>query len=647
MKKAILFLALSIPAMVYAQKQVQEIPVKNLQAEVIKAADAKAVKINAPAEYTPGRSSLDLKNKKAKTYSYVLLAETYYDLQTNSSPGRRVILHDDGTISAVWTMSGDDNSGWPNRGSGYNHYNGSDWFTGVNERIESTTRTGWPSIFRIDDEEGIMAHESNTGGFILSKNGSIGSNSWTSSTPQLDDESVPGVNRVPIWNRTASGNGYLHTISNYWASDANNVPVVVRNGVSSPTTYSRSADGGQTWDKQHIMLPGYDSSLYIAGGGDNYAIDVRDSVVAIVMGGLGDPVSLWKSTNNGDSFTYIDVDNFAYKGRTSDVLMPDTPDCNDGSLDVLIDNDNVVHVFWGGSNVFDDDATDESFSFFPGTARLMHWKEGDTEPKICGSTIDMDGDGSLTINPETTNSLDANQNVPSGLLSAARTGNTSLVTMPSAAIDAQGNLFVVYSAPIETSLHFLNANFRDILVSYSTDGGDTWMGPQNLTQDRTTENNFPCVAKDANDFLHLIFQQDLLPGTHLQNHSPSAGTHPNDVNEIQYAAIPTSAILNNEIGANTLNVEEVEKQAKVFVVSQNQPNPFTGTSNVIVYLQSGADVTLTVTDMMGRTVNSGQLGVLSAGNHAIELDANGLKPGIYFYTIATPEHSVTKKMQVK
>lgn len=645
MKKTLLSFAFSLPFLLFAQ-QPKELKVLNSKAESIKISDLKAIDNETSGEQTPGRKSINLKTKKAKPYSYVKLADTYYDLQTNSSPGRRVLLHADGTVSAVWTMSGDDNSGWPNRGSGYNYYDGSQWQGAQIGRIEAITRTGWPSVFSLKNGKvGIMAHESNTGGFVFSTSDKGGA--WTSSSAILDDVSVPSVNRVPIWNRTASGNGYLHTISNYWASTAANVPVVIRDGVSSPMTYSRSSDEGATWDKEHIMLPGYDSSLYLTGGGDNYAIDVKDSVIAIVTGGLGEPVSLWKSTDNGDNFIYIDVDSFPYKGRTNDILMPDTPDCNDGSLDVIIDNSNTVHVFFGGSAVLDTDNTDESFSFFPGTARLMHWKEGDAAPRICGNTIDMDGDQALSVNRETYSSIDASGNVPAGLLSAARTGNTSLVTMPSAAIDGIGNMFVVYSAPIETSLHFLNANYRDILVSYSTDGGDSWFGPQNITQDRTTENNFPCVAKDANDFLHLVFQQDLLPGTHLQNHSPTSGTHPNDVNEIQYAAIPTAEILSNAIGQNTLGENKVEKDAKVFVVSQNQPNPFYGTSEVIIYLQSGSKVSLTVTDMFGKVVNQGDLGVLSAGNHQITLDANGLTSGMYFYTLSTEDHSVTKKMQVK
>ena len=45
--------------------------------------------------------------------------------------------------------------------------------------------------------------------------------------------------------------------------------------------YSRSTDGGVNWDKKHIMLPGYDSTITNNGGADQYAIDVKGSTVAI------------------------------------------------------------------------------------------------------------------------------------------------------------------------------------------------------------------------------------------------------------------------------------------------------------------------------------------------------------------------------
>ena len=268
--------------------------------------------------------------------------------------------------------------------------------------------------------------------------------------------------------------------------------------------------------------------------------------------------------------------------------------------------------------------------------------------KIAGSAFDQDGDGLYNVNTETFQSLDANGNVPSGLLSAARTGATSLVTMPSASSDANGNLFVIYSAPVEGQVHFLNANFRDIFVSYSTDGGSSWSEPQNITQDGTVESNFPCAAKIANDFLHVIWQEDATPGTSLQNHSAAAGSHPNDIGTMNYAAVPVTDIINDVLGNDVkTSVGDLQRDADVFVVSQNQPNPFNGSSEVIIYLRDASPLTLTVTDMLGNVLNTGDLGTMGRGNHTVTIDGSNLSAGMYFYTISSSQNSVTKRMQVK
>jgi hypothetical protein len=656
MKKTLLTFLMVSPFLLFAQSSVKELKVIGADNYTEVGQKVQAIDQEILSGRVPGESSVDVKKKKDKNYTYVQLGETYYDLQTNSSPGRRIILHADGTISAVWTGSPDAGTGYPGRGTGYNYNDGADWYASRADKIETEGRTGWPSIMLLDDgSELVMAHESSTGGFVASKNDTKGSINFTSEPARLDDATIVNVNRVPIWNRSVASNDKVHTISNYWENEESDVPVVTINGVSSPTTYSRWSVSGDTSEVEHMLLPGYDSSLYIQGGGDTYAIDARDSIIAILIGGLGDPVSLWKSTDDGQNWTYTDVDKLPYKGARAAAemfLSGDTMYTNDGSVDVMIDASGDVHAFWGLGRVLGvlnpEDASDTVVNFFPAQSSLRHWKEGDTEDRPAGAMIDMNEDGTLDVNVETYTALDADGNIPAANnpLSAARTGATSLVTMPSASMDASGNLFVVYSAPVEGVTHFLNANFRDIHISYSTDGGENWNGPQNVTQDRTEECTFPCAAKMANDFLHVMWQQDATPGTALQNHSAAAGTHPNDVNRIHYAALPITDILGDVIGQNLAGAEDLEKSAEVFVVSQNQPNPFSGSTEAIIYLRSGSDVNLTVTDILGNVLNQGNLGVMGAGNHTITIDGNGLTTGMYFYTISTEDHSVTKKMQV-
>lgn len=647
MKKTLLFTLISIPGMLIAQT-----PGSNVNpAHAVEAVNVHSgmEEFRTSQTYTPGTTSSEQK-AKAKGHQYILIGETYYDLQSNGAAGQRVILHDDGTVSAVWTTSPNDDNGWPLRGTGYNYYDGSDWGATASDRIESE-RVGFPNIVALDDgSETVIAHQAGTtnlGGYYLSNNGAKGSTNWTMSSRTLDDESKPGTNYVPIWNRSGFGNGYLHTLSAYYWSTTANIPYPTRNGVNQPITYSRSSNDGATWDKVHTILPGYDSTFTRYGRVGAYAIDVKDSIVAIVCGGIYGKVGMWKSTDNGETFTKYDVDNYPYGGYDEFFIPGDTVTTNDGALEVLIDNDDKVHVWYGTFTYSDADTSDGSITVFTSVTSVAHWAEGMSEPQICGTMIDMDDNPqTFDITRETWNSLDANDVPYNNLGAAARYGTSFLATQPSASVDANGNIYMVYSTPIEGVIHWLNVNLRDILVVYSTDGGSTWSDPQNLTQDRTTENAFPSVARDANDYLHLIFMQDLWPGTNLLSNSVD-GTHPNDVNWIQYTAVPVSTILNGEIGQNKAGTEPARKDAEVFVVSQNQPNPFSGTTDVIIYLQSGSELTLTVRDLSGKELSVQDLGVKAAGNHVISIDGEGLSSGMYFYTISSNDHQITRKMQVK
>ncbi len=49
-----------------------------------------------------------------------------YDLQTNGSSQNRIYLFDDGFIGATWTY-GMESSSYPDRGTGYNSFNGFSW----------------------------------------------------------------------------------------------------------------------------------------------------------------------------------------------------------------------------------------------------------------------------------------------------------------------------------------------------------------------------------------------------------------------------------------------------------------------------------------------------------------------------------------
>ncbi|MES2616907.1 MAG: T9SS type A sorting domain-containing protein [Bacteroidota bacterium] len=651
MKKQLLILALSLPAWLLAQQPATG----KLKPTVVGGAQTPSPDIFTLDQIKPDSSIVKPKQtptssvkRSSRPYNFVKVGNTKYDLQTNASMGRRIVVLPDGTISLAWTTATDASSSFTDRGTGYNHFNGTSWLTVASPtpRLEST-RIGWPSIGYNGNTEWVMGHSATDGGFVKSNNSAIGSTTWTSGSPILRQSL-----RRPIWGRIMNNGDTFHCISNYSDSGAVGEPRAPRiNGVFAPWTYSRSTDGGNTWTTQHILLPGYDSSRYVSGGGDQYAIDVKGSTVAIVAGDLLEDVAVWKSTDNGTTFTKIICDTFKYAPYNDNKLILDTPYVCDGSMDVLIDEAGKVHAFWGVNRVLNLDSTDDSYSFFPGTAMIAAWSEATMQTQIIANslTFDRNSDNAYNIERGTYSSLGAGQTIPSGLSSVARLGNTGLFHMPSAGIDANGNIYVSFSAPIEEDVDLNLVNYRDVIMVHSTDGGLTWSAPADLTRDIQREEEFACVARVVNNFVHVVFQSDEYPGTNLQSNSPNTGNHPvpDAGNDIFYIAVPVSKILDGSLGNDPVGVKTFDANKEVFIVSQNRPNPFSNSSEVIIWLADESNVTIEITNMAGQVVSVQNFNTLGSGNHSLTIDGENLASGMYFYTIKTQTNSATQKMMIQ
>ena len=70
---------------------------------------------------------------------------TTYDLQSNASIQNRIKNHGNGSISVCWTYSESGDLDAPDRGSGYNYFDGTTWLAQPTSRVENV-RIGWPSM---------------------------------------------------------------------------------------------------------------------------------------------------------------------------------------------------------------------------------------------------------------------------------------------------------------------------------------------------------------------------------------------------------------------------------------------------------------------------------------------------------------------
>jgi len=660
MNKKLLLIALGIPFLLNAQKvakpNIQPAPATNL-APIVEVFTEK--QLDSSSSNVLIRNQSSTKRGTNTSYNFIQIGNTYYDLQTNASIGRRVMLLPNGKVSAVWTTSDTKTAGFPNRGTGYNFFDSLAWFPSPvhTARVESS-RTGWPSLGVNGNSEWVMGHDATLGGFVKSKNNSIGSKSWTSAAAVLTQNK-----KRPIWGRVANSGNYFHCIANYSDSGAIGEPrAPTINGVFAPMTYSRSTDGGATWSTQHMLLPGYDSTRYTSGGGDQYAIDVKDSIVVIVSGDIHEDVAMWKSTDNGLTFNKTIMDTFDYAPYRDTAVFVGSPFVCDGSLDVIIDNNGKAHAFWGVTNVTKKNKSKDSSFFTPAQSLLAYWSENTPKTQFiaAGSQFPVDPNPDLNVGglsdtiysvyPGTYAARQANFLLKDGsqaTLQGARLTNTALLRSPSAGMDDNGNIFVTFSLPVAGDVDDAFCNFRDIMMVTSKDNGLNWENPIDITKMKGSEEDFGCIAKKVDKFVHLIFQQDEATGTNLSNRAGDVSLIGDNGNYIMYAAVPVSKILDGSIGNSYTKVDRIIDSKEIFVVSQNQPNPFSSNSEVLVWLENQADVTLEVTNVMGQVVSTVTYSELGAGNQILKINGDNLTSGVYFYTVKTSTNSVTQKMMIE
>jgi len=225
------------------------------------------------------------------------LGGTVYDLQSNNcSPFGRLIMFDDGTISAVWTR-GMNSTAYSDRGTGYNYFDGSSWGSEPTARIE-TVRTGWPSIGQLGATgEVVLAHGA-TGGLVLNKRDMKGSGTWTQSTLPLP----AGVNTV-WWSRMVTGGTDKSTIHAMVLTLPTGNSGVIYQGLDGALLYYRSQDGGATWDKSGVILDGITSTEYFGIGADSYAwAEPHGDNLAFVVCDPQNDMFIMKSTDNGETW---------------------------------------------------------------------------------------------------------------------------------------------------------------------------------------------------------------------------------------------------------------------------------------------------------------------------------------------------------
>jgi len=459
------------------------------------------------------------------------IATTWYGLQTNASAGDRIVNLGDGHLIMSWTHGGQGN-GFPNRGSGFAELQNGEWdiFTQSDLPVAIETaslgayRCGWPSIGETSAGRTIIMSHHFPSANTIDKNGLVynfkdeGDTEWT--TAWFHDMENVDFNTDAIWTRMSISGMDVHLINGQWE--------IPWNGVSGGLQYHRSLDGGDSFES--IPLPDMDISQTGVITGDSYAIHSNGDIVAIIANELN-PM-LWKSSDRGATWTttrIIETSNPSYDpdNTTHDY---DPIISSDGSMDVLIADDGVVHVFMARSMNIDSDPGDGGWSFYtPTRMGIMYWNDQTAGLALTlGKTVIKDEDGDLFPTYESDRQYLVGQS-----------------THPRAGKDADGNIYLVFGQTVDGDLDEEGIPYRDVFAIKSTDGGASWVGPVNLTDSPGSESYYGFIAREVDENLHMIYQNDEFTGEPVYNSQTEVAG-----NNIKYMSFPVADIVDPPAGAH-------------------------------------------------------------------------------------------------
>lgn len=570
---------------------------------------------STPGNFIPGVKSENMVEENE-------IGNTWYDIQTNKSMQKRIYLHNDGTMGAVWTRGPEGNPGGADRGTGYNYFDGDEWGPFPTEAIESGAQAGWPSYTTFGESgEAYTCHDYWLG-TILGTRVERGTGDWNlviqAGPTGAVDISFPRV------TTTGPDRNIIHILSTTW---------VPYNGQEAALLYARTADAGATWEveNQTFLELGPDYTLDM--GADTYDwAEPKDGLLVFLVGDSWMDMVIMKSDDDGDTWEKSVIWECPFP-----LLVGTAPEAfysPDGSHDITIDNNGLIHV------VFSVTQSEEVGYYSAGVDGVVYWNEN--RPPFSNDINALNPYGEPGTELEEDYSLigwsqDVNGNDTIDILwdgvGVAGYG-TGLSSHPQIVVDDLNRIFVVYSSVTEDYDNG-TSNYRHLWARSSTNNGEWWGSFLHLTSNTLhiiDECAYPSAAVNSDENIYLVFQTDHTPG-------PSSDGISVEENLIQFMSVNKEDIISG--------IADHKKDISAEIVSQNYPNPFSGTSKVYVMLEKPAMLSLDVHNLMGQLVFSTPEIKYNSGKVEFTIDGSKMESGIYFYSIVSGESSVTKKMIIE
>jgi hypothetical protein len=527
------------------------------------------------------------------------IGTTMYDLQTYNSLHKRIYAYDDGTIGATYMRSMTTVT-WDDRGTAYRYYDGASWGD-LMGHIESV-RTGWPCYAPYGPNGEItVSHyaEGDIFGLKFCKRDNKGQGDWE----EFELMGPEGFSIVwPAMITNGEDNMNIHILALTWGDPYEDMV--------NALLYYRSTDGGETWDIEHELLDDINADYFYMIDSDNYSWAMpRANTLAFSVGFKTQDGYIMKSTDNGDSWEKIEVFDSPY----SPYLGGETPTFGSGDATqaVALDSEGNAHVVFGRMRHYYDAAGD--LFYYPFTEGIVYWKEG------------MEVLDTTTVSSVTLEYLEEGGNligwvIPyegDSTLIDVGTYYASLTSHPQINIDENDNIYVMWAgaAPGFDNIDF---NYRHILGTGSTDGGDWWTGPKDYTNSIFyifSECMYPVMSPNfPNDQVYFTFQEDAIPGIHIwtEEHQPVE-------NSLKFMSVPTDDFL---VGIN-------DRFTEISLPVAIRPNPVSDNCRIDFRVEKTDWLNIRLFDLSGRSMIQIADKKFAQGNHHIELDTGHLTPGSY------------------
>ncbi len=614
----------------------------------------KVVNTSLPYQ-TQSQIAITKNNQRVSTVNQTFIGNTYYDLQSNSSVGDRIVVNADGTIATCWTFEPNADAGvYNNRGTGYNYFDGSNWGAKPTSRVENA-RVGWGNIVNTrSGKELILSHNGIAGKLQLASRGTKGNGSWANSTTAVPSATTGGNFWPRMVSSSPSGGDTVYAISlTYPVAQGG----ALYQGLDGAVVFSRSKDGGTTWDLVNQVPAGLTSATFRGFGGDAYAITAKGSTVAIVAGDNDRDLVLTKSTDAGATWTSKTILKFPlplYNWATTKTDIDtdgiaDTLETNDGNFAIGLDNNGKAYVSYGRMRILcttPGTGANQGLTYFPYIDGLYLWDESmptttvGTTPgnNIVAAIQDLGEQGKIYFpTPLTT-----------GNLAMGRYG-CSLTSYPSIAFDASNTLYLSYCSIVDSLIAVTGDQdklLRHVYVMKSCDGGVNFTTPYDIVEPSPGaeyEGMFATMAKNVDGNLHFIYQRDLYPGYGVP---PTSGTNPDadnldNQNDIIYAKIPVGDLGNCPIPTGVKSLSSSVANLSFY------PNPASSNGTIEVVLNENSKMEIAVLNSVGQTVYSTVVSG-NTGSNKLDVNLSNLSSGLYFYQVKIGNNNaVTKKFTVE